>query len=98
MFAPVPTVTDKYGLDIYNDDLFKSKHNLESQNIMTDRVSQDQCVNKNGVCLIELCRPFDLKIVNGRFGSDKGTGAFTCVTANVFFTNATYSTFFNITI
>ena len=49
---------------------------------MTDRVSQDQCVNKNGVCLIELCRHFDLKIVNGRFGSDKGTGAFTCVTAN----------------
>ena len=76
------TVTDKYGLDTYNNDLFKSKHNLESQNIMTDRVSQDQCVNKNGVCLIELCRHFDLKIVNGRFGSDKGTGAFTCVTAN----------------
>ena len=49
---------------------------------MADRVSQDQCVNKNGVCLIELCRHFDLKIINGRFGSDKGTGAFTCVTAN----------------
>ena len=49
------TVTDKYDLDIYNNDLFKSNHNLESQNIMTDRVSQDQCVNKNGVYLIELC-------------------------------------------
>ena len=58
------TVTDKYGLYIYNDDLFKSKHNLESQNIMTDGVSQDQCVNKNGVCFIELRRHFDLQIVN----------------------------------
>ena len=25
------TVTDRYGLDIYNDDLFKSKHNLVSK-------------------------------------------------------------------
>ena len=32
--------------------------------------------------MIELCQHFDLKIVNGRFGSDKGHGDWTCVTAN----------------
>ena len=75
-------VADKYGLDLCNNDLIESKQNLELQNIMTDRVSQDKCVNKNGVRLIELCRHFDLNIVNGRFGSDKGHGDWTCATAN----------------
>ena len=57
-------VADKYGLDLCNNDLIESKQNIELQNIMTDRVSQDKCVNKNGVRFIELCQHFDLKIVN----------------------------------
>ena len=57
-------VADKYGLDLCHNDLIELKQNLELQNIMADRVSEDKCVNKNGVRLIELCQHFDLKIVN----------------------------------
>ena len=33
-------------------------------------------VNANG--LLNLCKNFNLNIVNGRFGSDKGVGDYTC--------------------
>ena len=44
------------------------------------RVSKDNSVcNSNGVKLLELCRETGVRIVNGRVGSDKNVGQFTCV-------------------
>ena len=42
----------------------------------------DTCVNNNGKFLVETCKSFDLRIVNGRFGEDKGIGSFTCHKVN----------------
>jgi hypothetical protein len=44
------------------------------------RFSEDAIVNKNGSNLISLCKSFNFKIVNGRFGADKGVGRYTCHT------------------
>ena len=38
---------------------------------ITNRVNKDKCLNHNGKKLIELCKISDLKIVNGRIGTDK---------------------------
>ena len=38
------------------------------------------CLNHNGKKLIELCKISDLKIVNGRIGTDKSFGNYTCHT------------------
>ena len=38
--------------------------------------------NANGIKIIELCQVSDLKIVNGRFGTDYKEGMFTCVNKN----------------
>lgn len=46
------------------------------------RVSEDLMTNNNGHSLIDLCQSSELKIVNGRFGSDKGIGRYTCFNYN----------------
>ena len=43
----------------------------------------DTVVNSREIGLIELCRMCNLHIVNGRVGSDKGVGHYTCYTYNV---------------
>ena len=50
---------------------------LESFGIPPNRSNLDQNTNQNGNSLIDLCQCLDLKIVNGRCGSDKGIGNFT---------------------
>merc|ERR1712228_983267 len=40
----------------------------------------DNILNKNGQGLLSLCQTLNLRILNGRFGSDKGVGGFTCHT------------------
>ena len=47
---------------------------------LLQRFSEDAIVNKNGSNLISLCKSFNFKIVNGRFGADKGVGRYTCHT------------------
>ena len=42
----------------------------------------DSTINNDGRQLIGICQSFDLKIVNGRFGSDKGVGSFTFYNKN----------------
>ena len=42
------------------------------------RYSMDKSTNDNGKSLLELCKTFDLRILNGRFGEDKNVGKFTC--------------------
>ena len=51
--------------------------NLELLNLR-QRHNVDKKVNKNGRCLLDLCKNFGLSIVNGRFGGDKGLGDPTC--------------------
>lgn len=47
-----------------------------------ERYNRDKKVNNNGKHLIEFCKCFDLKVVNGRCGADRGIGNFTCHSAN----------------
>ena len=47
---------------------------------ITNRVNRDKCLNHNGKKLIELCKISYLKIVNGRIGTDKSFGNYTCHT------------------
>ena len=47
---------------------------------ITNRVNKDKCLNHNGKKLIELCKISDLKIVNGRIGTEKSFGNYTCHT------------------
>ena len=47
---------------------------------LLQRKSEDGVVNRNGKDLITFCKSFNLKILNGRFGSDKGVGMYTCHT------------------
>ena len=47
---------------------------------ITNRVNKDKCLNHNGNKLIELCKISYLKIVNGRIGTDKSFGNYTCHT------------------
>ena len=45
-----------------------------------NRYNADTVINRNGQDLISLCKSLNLRIINGRFGSDKGLGEFTCHT------------------
>lgn len=60
------------------DELFNSRAKMEDLGLTTGRYSLDRQVNNTGRKLIEFCRSLDLKMVNGRFGCDKGVGNFTC--------------------
>ena len=52
-------------------------NNLEQLNL-SQRYNLDKKTNVNANGLLNLCKNFNLNIVNGRFGSDKGVGDFTC--------------------
>ena len=75
-------VAETTGLDISTEDFCDMKEILETKGICTRRFNSDHVVNNNGVNLIEFCKTFGLKIVNGRFGDDKGIGKFTCYNKN----------------
>ena len=66
------------GIDMSDNDIFNSKGDLEDAGLITERYNADRRTNNNGHRLIELCKSADVKIVNGRFGSDKHIGQFTC--------------------
>lgn len=55
---------------------------LKDNGIDTKRYNKDECVNNNGRQILEICQSFDLKIVNGRIGGDKGVGNYTCYNKN----------------
>lgn len=62
-----------------NSSVYQQKKDLEASGIVTERHNCDKKVDTHGRNLIKLCRDLNLKIVNGRFGSDKGVGEFTCI-------------------
>ena len=45
----------------------------------TKRKSQDKYIKGHGKSLIEFCKSSGLRIANGRIGSDKDLGQFTCL-------------------
>ena len=57
------------------------REDLERMGLSPERYNRDGHVNSNGRSLIQLCQALNLKILNGRCGSDCGVGDFTCQTA-----------------
>ena len=55
---------------------------LSELGFITDRFNNDLMTNSNGLHLIDMCKSFDLSIVNGRFGDDKEIGDYTCYNKN----------------
>ena len=71
------------GCDIDNQYIELLSSNIGSDEYpLMNRVNVDSHVNNNGRRLIDICCDLSLRIVNGRFGYDKGTGDYTCVTHN----------------
>ena len=68
---------DLAGIDTSSYDFCDIKSVLDSIGICTKRFNSDQIANNNGLKLIECCRTFGLRIVNGRFGDAKNIGKFT---------------------
>ena len=64
------------------DTLGDSIKNLDRLGIQLNRISKDSKTNNNGYKLINVCKDFDLHILNGRIGDDKKVGDFTCVSNN----------------
>ena len=69
------------GLESDNE-LFRTKSKLEDLGVCTTRFNMDAHTNNNGLNLIEFCRNTDLKLVNGRFGNDRGVGQLSCISGN----------------
>ena len=67
--------------NIFHSDFLEVETNisqkLEMYGINSVRSNLDLITNNNGISLIDLCQSLDMKIVNGRCGSDKGIGNFT---------------------
>ena len=51
------------------------------ENDLIKRANRDMLINNNGKKLIELCKMSDLKLTNGRIGTDKALGHYTCHTS-----------------
>ena len=55
---------------------------LDNTDILNSRSNSDAVVNNSGKKVIEMCQSFDLRIVNGRVGSDQNIGKYTCFNKN----------------
>ena len=73
-------IADLYGLT--EIDTIPDFVRILQSNESFQRRNKDKTVNYSGKNLIELCKVHDLCIVNGRLGSDKNNGDFTCYTHN----------------
>ena len=70
------------GIEAANNDIFNPKAAFERIGLVTDRHNLDARKNNNEYNLINLCKSFDQKIVNGRFYCDKYNANFTCYNNN----------------
>ena len=70
-------VTNSCEIDEFAHELFGISHSNEANTKFGQRNNRDTTVNKNGKDLVEFCKECDMKIVNGRFGTDKYIGEFT---------------------
>ena len=74
------TSADITGLDGILNDLQPLPPNLVNIDLL--RENMDWGVNKNGRQLIDFCKHHNLRIMNGRAGSDRGIGNITCHNRN----------------
>ena len=61
----------------FAQELFNISPTNEMDTLFEKRYNKDTNINNNGRLLIEFCKVSNMKIVNGRFGHDKGIGDFT---------------------
>jgi len=59
-----------------------SINNLNTLGFDSNRYNCDNKTNNNGYKLIDMCKNFDLRLVNGRVGNDKFVGDYTCISKN----------------
>ena len=71
-------VAECTGINVNDEGLYQSKHNLSDKGIEVRRFNEDKLVNNNGRLLLDFCKGLDLHIVNGRVGNDLGRGKLTC--------------------
>ena len=58
---------------LWNNHNLDVRSSLSELGITTDRFNNDLMITSNGLHLIDICKSFDLRIINGRFGDDKET-------------------------
>ena len=71
-------VAECTGINVNDEGLYQSKHNLSDKGIEVRRFNEDKLVNNNGRLLLDFGKGLDLHIVNGRVGNDLGRGKLTC--------------------
>ena len=71
-----------FDLNLENCLSLNSNENLDALGININRINSDTKTNNNGKKLIDLCKNFDLRILNGRCGSDSYIGDFTCLSSS----------------
>ena len=64
-------------IEDFAQELFGLSHTREADFLYGKRYNKDITIKRSGKLLIEFCKANDMKIFNGRFGSDKGIGEFT---------------------
>ena len=70
-------------LSLIESNSFVSNQNLDALGIEMNRLNCDKKTNNNGYKLVELCKNFDLHILNGRFeNNNRKKGDFTFVSPN----------------
>ena len=100
-FVVEPSIINNCELNDFAQELFDINTNNDNTILCGKRVNRDPKINNIGKFLIDCCKLNDLKIINGRFGTDKNIGDLTyngptgnstidyCITSNPFF--STYS-------
>ena len=81
-FVSLEEGVNDFDLPLINCLFTDSNEKLDSLGINITRSNSDKKTNNNGSKLIELCKIFDLRILNGRIGNDCTTGDFTCVSSS----------------
>ena len=81
-FISLEEGVNDFDLSLSNCISSDTNENLDALGINVNRSNSDKKTNNNGTKLIELCKNFDLRILNGRCGSDNSTGDFTFISSN----------------
>ena len=76
-FTIEQSVINNCEIDGFAQELFDLSHNNDAEIMSGKRNNKDTFVNNNGNLLINFCKVSNMRIVNGRFGSDKGIGELT---------------------
>ena len=75
-FTIEQSVINNCEIDGFAQELFDLSHNNDAEIMSGKRHNKDTFVNNNGNLLINFCKVSNMRIVNDRFGSDKGIDRF----------------------